>query len=84
MFNLTSDMFRRFKPVPPLKTPWHATCKYPGIINATRTPTIMRTIDHPTFTSIKQAQAYYRIRRAGAGSRFAAMFVRARIVTVKR
>lgn len=44
----------------------------------------MRTIDHPTFTSIKQAQAYYRIRRAGAGARFAAMYVRARIVIVKR
>jgi hypothetical protein len=44
----------------------------------------MNTIDHPTFTSIKQARAYYRIRRAGAGTRFAAMYVRARIVTIKR
>jgi hypothetical protein len=44
----------------------------------------MHTIDHPTFASIKQARAYYRIRRAGAGARFAAIYVRARIVTVKR
>jgi hypothetical protein len=44
----------------------------------------MNTIDHPTFISIKQARAYYRIRRAGAGALFAAVYVRARTVTIKR
>lgn len=34
-FRLTTDTFCRFQPVPPHKTPWHAVCKHPGIINAT-------------------------------------------------
>lgn len=44
----------------------------------------MHTIDHPTFTSIKQARAYYRIRRAGAGTRFAAVYVRAAFKSITR
>lgn len=44
----------------------------------------MNTIDHPVFTSIRQARAYYRIRRAGAGARFAAVYVSAQIINVIR
>lgn len=44
----------------------------------------MRVIDHPTFTSIRQARVYYRIRRAGAGTRFAAVYVRAAFKSITR
>lgn len=41
-------------------------------------------IDHPVFTSIRQAREFYRIRRAGSGPLFAAMDVKALIVTFYR